>query len=128
MAGGHSPYSWRSLITFGRDTSNRIVLRDEKSSRRHCDIFYEGSHWWVRDLNSSNGTRVNGESIRQDSRLSDGAVRSKSFRQDLFYRLQILDIFVPPLREHLSDIPALAQCFLERCCGRIGHEPLRFTD
>ena len=42
------------------------------------------------------------------------------FRHDLFFRLQILDIYVPSLREHMSDIPILVDHFLGRCCERLG--------
>lgn len=43
------------------------------------------------------------------------AVAAGRFREDLFYRLNVLQIEVPPLREHMSDVPALAQFFLLRC-------------
>ncbi len=43
------------------------------------------------------------------SRMKDGA-----FRVDLFYRLKIVSVFIPPLRERTDDIPYLAQHFLER--------------
>ena len=43
------------------------------------------------------------------SRMKDGA-----FRVDLFYRLKIVSVFIPPLRERIDDIPYLAQHFLER--------------
>ena len=42
------------------------------------------------------------------------AIREKRFREDLFYRLNVIPIEVPPLRERGDDIPALAQHFLER--------------
>ncbi len=41
-------------------------------------------------------------------------VRQGSFRQDLFYRLSVISITVPPLREHSGDIPALANHYMER--------------
>lgn len=43
------------------------------------------------------------------------AVSAGRFREDLFYRLNILPIVVPPLRERMSDVPVLAQYFLQRC-------------
>lgn len=37
-----------------------------------------------------------------------------AFREDLFYRLNVMPIFLPPLRERIDDIPVLAQTFLEK--------------
>jgi len=44
-------------------------------------------------------------------------VREGLFRQDLYYRLRVIYIHVPPLRDHPEDIPALADHFLERLAG-----------
>jgi transcriptional regulator with PAS, ATPase and Fis domain len=47
-------------------------------------------------------------------------VRKKRFRQDLFFRLKVLEIHVPPLRQRREDIPLLAAHFLERYGARYG--------
>jgi transcriptional regulator with GAF, ATPase, and Fis domain len=52
--------------------------------------------------------------VTATNRELEDAVRQGAFRQDLFYRLQVIEILVPPLRKHPEDIPALAQHFLER--------------
>jgi two-component system, NtrC family, nitrogen regulation response regulator GlnG len=44
------------------------------------------------------------------------AVRQKKFRQDLFYRLNVVPMHVPPLRERISDIPILVDYFLDKIC------------
>ncbi|MEN6626965.1 MAG: sigma-54 dependent transcriptional regulator [Candidatus Sumerlaeia bacterium] len=54
-------------------------------------------------------------------------VRERRFREDLFFRLNVLTLAVPPLREHPSDIPALAEYQLERIARRNNHQPLRLS-
>jgi Nif-specific regulatory protein len=50
-------------------------------------------------------------------------VRRGAFREDLYHRLNVVALHVPPLRDHAEDIPALARHFLEqaavRCCRRV---------
>jgi DNA-binding NtrC family response regulator len=47
------------------------------------------------------------------------AVKRNAFREDLFYRLQVVPIFIPPLRERRSDIPILIEYFLDRMRQRM---------
>ncbi len=44
----------------GRNRECEVQLRDEKSSRSHARVFFEQGEWWVQDLDSANGTKVNG--------------------------------------------------------------------
>ncbi len=50
-------------------------------------------------------------------------VQAGRFRQDLFYRLNVIDIKVPPLRERLSDLPAIADALLARIAREAGVSP-----
>ncbi len=54
-------------------------------------------------------------------------ISRKRFREDLYYRLSVLPVLVPPLRERLEDIPALSDYFLERIARREGREAARFS-
>lgn len=53
----------------------------------------------------------------------DEAVRTGTFRLDLFYRLNVVNIVLPPLRERRSDIPALAEYFMRRAASKCHQRP-----
>jgi transcriptional regulator with GAF, ATPase, and Fis domain len=84
-----------------------------------------------REFQRLGGTRtqkVNVRVIAASNRDLRQAVERGTFREDLFYRLQVFDIPLPPLRERISDVPLLADQFLEEFAEAMGHRPARLTD
>jgi len=67
---------------------------------------------------------VNIRIVAATNRDLEAEVSRNNFRQDLFFRLNIARISVPPLRERPLDIPVLARFFLEQACSRSGRPPI----
>ena len=57
----------------------------------------------------------------------DQAVKDGRFREDLFYRLDVIRIYIPPLRDRAEDIPLLAHYFLDKLKRSLGREIKGFT-
>jgi hypothetical protein len=52
------------IATIGRGPACDIVLKLRSVSRNHARVFFEGGHFWIKDLDSANGTTVNGKRIK----------------------------------------------------------------
>ena len=78
-------------------------------------------------LGSSKTTHVNVRLIAATHRNLAERVKNETFREDLFYRLNVFPIHVPPLRERVDDIPLLATAFLREFEKKMGKEPCRVS-
>ena len=89
----------------------------------------------LRALQERESQRIGGtQTIRLDVRIIaatnvklDERVRTGAFREDLYYRLHVFPILIPPLRERREDIPLLAAVLLEKVCSREGLAPKQIS-
>jgi formate hydrogenlyase transcriptional activator len=70
-------------------------------------------------LGGSQPIRVNARVVAATNQNLEQLVRNKQFRADLYYRLNVIPIFLPPLRERSEDIPQLARYFVEKFSARL---------
>jgi two-component system nitrogen regulation response regulator NtrX len=81
----------------------------------------------LRVLESQCFERVGGSKpVRADARVIEDLIAAGLFREDLFYRLAVISLHVPPLRERRGDIPRLAEHFLRGFCAHSGLHQKRF--
>ena len=76
----------------------------------------------IQPVGSNETLKVNVRVISATNRDLQACVANGEFREDLYYRLNVLRIRLPSLRERKSDIPALVQCFMSRI-SRDNHQP-----
>jgi PAS domain S-box-containing protein len=73
-------------------------------------------------LGSSHTVKVDVRIIATTNRDLEEEVRQGRFRQDLYYRLNVFPITVPPLRQRLDDIPPMVQAFVKRFSRNLGKQ------
>jgi len=81
----------------------------------------------VRPVGGTNERTVDVRVVAATNRDLERAVRDGEFREDLFYRLNVIHLHLPPLRQRKEDIPDLARHFVERSCSRLGSPAKRLT-
>src|SRR5580704_13386422 len=81
----------------------------------------------VRSVGASAEVTVDVRVLAATNRNVEEMVKAGTFRQDLYYRLNVIRIEVPPLRDRKSDIGALAAFFLARCAAEHKKEITAFT-
>jgi DNA-binding NtrC family response regulator len=79
-------------------------------------------------VGSSRGKKTNARIVVATNMNMQQMVQEKKFREDLFYRLNVFPIHIPPLRDRKNDIPTLAYYFLRRFCRKTGKKISGFSD
>ena len=74
----------------------------------------------VRPVGSSKSIPVDVRILAATNQDLEARIADKTFREDLYYRLNVLTVRLPPLRERRNDLPLLATAFLERACREMG--------
>jgi len=77
-------------------------------------------------VGSSMTMRVDVRVVATTNRKLEESVKAGNFRQDLYYRLNVLPVNLSPLRERVEDVPLLASHFLMKVAEREGREPKAF--
>jgi DNA-binding NtrC family response regulator len=80
----------------------------------------------IRRLGATQVATIDVRVIAATNRDLAAMISGGSFREDLFYRLNVIEVTLPPLRERREDIPALAEHFAARSATRLGRD-LRLT-
>lgn len=113
LGGGDSIPLLKKTLLVGRRESCDVVLRFSNVSAHHCQLTVNGGYWYVRDLQSRNGVKVNG--IRVNEKRLDPGDKLSIARHN--YEIQYSPaelgaVGPPPLEEPESDI--LGKSLLER--------------
>ena len=74
----------------------------------------------IERLGSAQPVNVDVRIIAATNRNLEDAVRDKTFREDLYHRLNVFPVLVPPLRQRVEDIPALAWTFVDEFAQSFG--------
>ena len=122
---------WRITKGVFEQAGGGTVLLDEIGDTtpalqvRLLRVLEEGE---VRPVGGNRSLRVTARIMAATNVSLERAVDEKRFRQDLFYRLSVIVIRVPPLRDRRADIPLLIGSFLDDACKRAGQKKLLSTE
>ena len=95
-----------------------------EAQARLLRVLQEGE---IRRVGSTQSRRVDVRLVAATHRDLEQRVRDGRFRSDLYYRLNVMEIRLPPLRERGDDLPELAHVLLEKACQRLNRPTMQFA-
>ncbi len=96
-----------------------------EAQARLLRVLQEGE---IRRVGATQSRKVNVRLVAATHRDLQQRVSDGLFRNDLYFRLHVMEIRLPPLRERGADIASLAQVLLEKTCRKLNRPPLAFSD
>jgi two-component system response regulator AtoC len=81
----------------------------------------------IRPIGDTKTQQVDVRVIAATQKNLEEEVKAGTFREDLYYRLNVLNIKLPPLRERLEDVPLLIDHFITKCSTHLGKEILKVS-
>ncbi len=115
---------------FAEATGGTVFLDEigEISSQMQVKLLRVLQDGEIRPVGSDKSIQVNVRVIAATNKDLGKEVEEKNFREDLFYRLNVLPIRVPNLREHSEDVPLLARHFVEKYAKKMNKKVPQLSD
>jgi two-component system response regulator HydG len=115
---------------FGAATKGTFFLDEigETTPATQVKLLRALQHREVIPVGSTDAIPIDTRVLAATNRDLDEEIRNGNFRSDLYYRLNVIALHLPPLRQRTDDVPVLAEHFLERIAGLREEPPKRLTD
>jgi DNA-binding NtrC family response regulator len=120
----HASRDGSSWPIAARFSSTRSAIYRSACRRRSCARLEEKR---FERVGGTQSLQVDVRLVSATNRNLKTAVAARQFREDLFFRLSVFPIDIPPLRERTGDIEVLARHFVERFCRDLKKRPLAFS-
>jgi len=117
------------LGLFGASSKGTFFLDEigETTPATQVKLLRALQHREVIPVGATEAVPVDTRLVAATNRDLDEEIRAGNFRSDLYYRLNVIAIHLPPLRQRQDDIPILAEYFLQRIAGTRNEEPKRLS-
>ncbi len=114
---------------FGAATKGTFFLDEigETTPATQVKLLRALQHREVIPVGSTDAVPVDTRVVAATNRDLDEEIRSGNFRSDLYYRLNVISLHLPPLRQRRDDIPVLAEHFLQRIAASRNEPPKHIT-